>query len=330
MIPKFEFGHLYKFLVSVGLGLLALSVLGPWFVLRESEVLLTTQAQLDGLTPGARESILDKQRDHGWMVDNYVWISAILAVGGITIVIVGFLGWKKRQDVIDESEKVARDTAVVQLQAMTPAEIDEKQAREAEEVALEAPKADAEREGGVDADNAHPSHGSASTDDFRQTVADIERAVFARLEESFSRTHDVRTNVRLQTSTTGSASIDALLIPREVDGGQIGLVEVKYVRSLAALRNRLADFVFTLTRAVGAPKGGIAPSRACLILVFEDATKLSDRSLEQLREDARSLERGTFMADVGVVIMERRSLSEVTSAAFKRAVLTEGLSDLRS
>ena len=57
---RFEFGDLYKFVVSLGVILVTLAVLGPWLFLREPFDLQVTQTELQGFTKRARQTILKR------------------------------------------------------------------------------------------------------------------------------------------------------------------------------------------------------------------------------------------------------------------------------
>lgn len=106
MIPRFDFGHFFKFLSSVGLALLVAAVAAPWLFATASGLLTISQDDLSGLTPVARAVILDRQQA---IRDVQAWLPlacVLLAAIGLALLIWGLVGWRKRQKVSDDAEDV--------------------------------------------------------------------------------------------------------------------------------------------------------------------------------------------------------------------------------
>jgi hypothetical protein len=74
---KFEFGDLYKFVVSLGVVLISLSVLAPWLFLKEPFDLFKTDAELKAVTEVARAAILSRQESVAFILKFIPWFSTV-------------------------------------------------------------------------------------------------------------------------------------------------------------------------------------------------------------------------------------------------------------
>lgn len=202
VLPKFEYGHLYKFAVSLGLLMVALGLALPWLVLRESGSLLIPESELDALTPRARRVLLNKQGDQEWIAGNYRYASIGLVVTGLAVGSFGFVKWARRQSVADEIEDTQRDTAQAQLRQLTPSETSERLDQESAEVlAEEAAPLEVEDPGERQRRFAY----------VRKKIERVEQHVFGLIEAEFQSTHRVLTQVRLPTGE-GTVPVDAFLL----------------------------------------------------------------------------------------------------------------------
>lgn len=66
---KFEYADLYRFLVSAGIVLLALSFLAPWLLLREPLDVLYAVADQEKLTEKSQELLSRKQDTLSWALE---------------------------------------------------------------------------------------------------------------------------------------------------------------------------------------------------------------------------------------------------------------------
>jgi hypothetical protein len=69
---KPEYSDLYKFIASLGLILIAFSILLPWLFLRESFESLVSASDFANLTPTAQALIAYRQNTGLWFIQNII------------------------------------------------------------------------------------------------------------------------------------------------------------------------------------------------------------------------------------------------------------------
>src|SRR3546814_10851802 len=94
---KFEFGDLYKFVVSLGVVLISLSVLAPWLFLREAFDLFKTEIELKTVTEVARAAIASRQEATAFILRFIPWFSAVGSVCGSVLIVVGLKKWRSEE-----------------------------------------------------------------------------------------------------------------------------------------------------------------------------------------------------------------------------------------
>lgn len=139
--PTIEYSHLNKFLSSVGLGLMVVSVLAMWAFLESFSVLTIDAEEIAALTPRAQEVILTRQ----WQIQGLQWamppLAGILFVVGLVLAVVGTWRWRDRQNkddaALDEEHRYRRREFVRAekdvISSQRSSEIDEALAEEQEE-----------------------------------------------------------------------------------------------------------------------------------------------------------------------------------------------------
>jgi hypothetical protein len=139
-MTKLEYSDFYKFLVSLGVVLIALALLVPWLFLRESFDALLTVSEMSELTPAAQTLISYRQYAALWFVSNVLWISLSLVLGGLVPLVMGLTLWVKKQRRLDQQEKYEVEITGLELEKlkrelepMTPAEIAVRGIEEVEE-----------------------------------------------------------------------------------------------------------------------------------------------------------------------------------------------------
>jgi hypothetical protein len=194
---KFEYGDFYKFVASLGIGLIGLSILAPWLFLREPFDLLLTQSDLTSLTPLAQSIIAQRQALVQNLINAIPWFSLItFPLGFIVLGAGGFMWFNRSQRITDELNKR-------QLSPLTSAEVKEQKTEEAKAELLE------------DTENI--------SDLVRSTLGAEEKLVVA-LRRCFGETHEVLANRRL-----GSVIFDVVLLARS-NAHKDYIVEIKTVR----------------------------------------------------------------------------------------------------
>jgi hypothetical protein len=139
-MTKLEYSDFYRFLVSLGVVLISLSILFPWLFLREPFDTALKTSDIIEFTPTAQILIARRQNTALWFIQNTSWISAVLAIGGFAFLIIGIIRWGKKQYLLDqreelETEKLEQEIELQrrELEPMTPVEIAEKGVKKAEE-----------------------------------------------------------------------------------------------------------------------------------------------------------------------------------------------------
>lgn len=308
MLPKVEYGHLYKFAVSLGMLLVAIALVIPWLVLRESSVLLVPEADLDALTATGRSAMLRKQRDYEFILGNYRWVSSILLGLGATLCVYGLLQWRKRQPVFDEMENLQ----VANLSVSTPQEaVDAKRERESNAAFADADADEALAEALSEA-IIGPSVGESGTDraeeraktraEAREAIDVVEQLVTEKLREAYSSTHLLHQNVGVRLRNGTEAIVDAVLWPTDYSDPPIA-IEVKWARGSKDVRNRIHTAVAQLAQVVGAIENSPA-ARGLAIVVIE--ASLPPSTEHRLSEAAQAATDVLAVAvDVYVISMEQ-------------------------
>ena len=106
---KFEFGDLYKFIVSLGVVLISISSLGPWLFLKEPFDLYKPQSEIGKTTLLAQEAIA-KRQDTVLFILRFIPIFAAIGSGsGILLIYIGLKRWYSNQLLLDEQVKLDVD-----------------------------------------------------------------------------------------------------------------------------------------------------------------------------------------------------------------------------
>lgn len=105
-MTKLEYGDLYKFLASLGIVLISLSMLVPWLFLRESFDGLLKPSDISELTPTAEALLKYRQEAALWVIRSLWWVSPALAIGGLMFLAAGVCLWIRRQRLLDQRERI--------------------------------------------------------------------------------------------------------------------------------------------------------------------------------------------------------------------------------
>ncbi len=133
-MEKINYGDINKFLVSVGIVLIVLSVLSPYLYLKEDFGLYVESDIFDKFQEPVRDIILLKQLIVLKMQNIILYISLGLFLCGICTVIWGMRRWFKRQAKIDEKFDKEIEKLSLEIVAMTPEEKEEKAKQEVKEI----------------------------------------------------------------------------------------------------------------------------------------------------------------------------------------------------
>lgn len=141
-MKELQYDSFYKFLVSLGVTLVALPIIAIVFLMN-NEILLITQNDYENLSCFTLHSIQNKEQLYNIIYTYFPPIAIALAIIGILLVSIGSYKWYKIQKMLDE--QVESDTAIKKINAkkMNATEIALKAVEEAEETANnQSPKED--------------------------------------------------------------------------------------------------------------------------------------------------------------------------------------------
>ncbi|CAM4067964.1 hypothetical protein D3C81_752790 [compost metagenome] len=120
---KFDFGDLYKFVVSAGLALVGMSILSVWLIFKEPFDLNVKESDLLLLTPVAQEVIKYRQHVVGLLVAFSMWAIPITAFAGFCLSVWGLQKWKQQQSIVDELAELGLEEKKVAIRPKTDDEI---------------------------------------------------------------------------------------------------------------------------------------------------------------------------------------------------------------
>lgn len=207
---KFEFGDLYRFIVSLGVVLIGLALIGPWLFFKEPFDLLRTQAELNALTAVGKAAIADRQEVAAFFVRWMPWFSLLAFAVGLVMIWLGLRSWYKNQVLLDEQAKLELQLKQHLVRASTK-----------DEVVLEAENDYGALEG------RGTSHKPEELDAFRTRRERLEELVASKLARSCERTHDV-----IRHQMMAGVEIDVLLRAktRRMNRDSDLLIEIKLIR----------------------------------------------------------------------------------------------------
>ncbi|MEM5507436.1 hypothetical protein WNY98_01010 [Pseudoalteromonas sp. AS71] len=202
---KFEFGDLYKFIVSLGVVLITLSVTTPWLFLREPFDLYKTHAEIQAFTPVAQDIIQKRQSLISFIFTFIPWFSSIAAIVGMIFIYMGLQKWQVNQSHLDKQTMIESKLKENALRESTQDEIEYKQSKETE---------------GLVQFNTSPKHLAS----FRRAYYQIETCVFNRLNNTYSNKYKVSHNMMI-----AGFELDIFLEGKSLLTKNY-IIEVKYIR----------------------------------------------------------------------------------------------------
>lgn len=116
-INKPDYSDLYKFVTSIGLMLILLSILVPWVLFADPFNMIS-----DSSNPASQELVKIRQQFIFWMVKNLKPLSFSTAAIGFSTFGFGLNKWVSRQKVRDNQERLAVEKLSLEIRKMTPTE----------------------------------------------------------------------------------------------------------------------------------------------------------------------------------------------------------------
>lgn len=114
---KPDYSDLYKFVTSIGLMLIILSILMPWVLFSDPFNMIS-----DSSNPAVQEIVTIRQEYVFWMVKNLKLLSGGTALIGFSILVFGLYKWVLRQKVRDRQEHLEVEKLTLEIRKMTPTE----------------------------------------------------------------------------------------------------------------------------------------------------------------------------------------------------------------
>lgn len=135
-MEKIDYGDINKFLVSIGIVLIGLSVLTPFLYLKEDFGIYLSEEEISKYEQPIKSLIIDKQFQVIKIQKIIPFISIILLFLGLSSTSVGLYRWFQRQSKIDEKFDKEIQKLDLEIESLTPEEKIEKAKQEVQEIEL--------------------------------------------------------------------------------------------------------------------------------------------------------------------------------------------------
>jgi len=136
-MEKIDYGDINKFLVSVGIVLIGLSIVTPYLYLKEDFGLYIELETFEKFQEPVKILILSKQNQVTKIQDLLPFISISLFLFGLTSFIIGLVRWFKRQSKLDEKFDKEIQKLDLEIESLTPEEKEKKIKEEVNEIEIE-------------------------------------------------------------------------------------------------------------------------------------------------------------------------------------------------
>ena len=265
-MTSIEYGHINKFVASVGVGLMLGSAVVPWAVMQLQEPLAQSRGDLRSYTSTARDVLTERQDLLLVLQRGLPWISAVMLVLGFALVVGALVRWSQRQKVADAREDAEAAAAALAVNEMSPDDVHDRQGSEATE---------SQQDGRPPGDTPSAREQDANT---TQLVA-LEDMVAEITKDAYLQSHQLLKNVRVGADRT---AVDALALAQRGTGWTSFVVETMVARTRNVdLRKKLRDVARAsaeltpgplATRRRGRPP--LAAANAVIVLIMQDTTAL--------------------------------------------------------
>lgn len=201
-MEKIVYDSLYKFLVSIGLVLIALPFVVKG-ILFGIDPIIISQEEFDTLSELSRDSLLSQEEIRQFFDDYFLLIILAFGLIGLVCLTVGFCRWLRIQRLIDESQAINNEIQKKELGEKTPEEKMQEVVKEVEEGEIVQDKKGKDATGDVAAASKDKEENVPIADRLRTSnnfayqkllsrYLIVENAVFARVYEELKDDYDVR------------------------------------------------------------------------------------------------------------------------------------------
>jgi hypothetical protein len=185
-LEKIEYSDLNKFLVSIGVALMAISILILWLFFKEPFDLLIDKDRLDHLTNLAKAIITTRQGQVAKLLCFIPWLSLFLFLLGLLSLICGLLRWWKKQHLLDERDELTNKKLKKELEKLSEKEVEEKAETEyTETIEMQPEKREDQKE-------------ITNKENFIRSYLNVEQEISDKLRLLLSDQYRILTNYRLK------------------------------------------------------------------------------------------------------------------------------------
>lgn len=259
MIQKPEYTDLNRFLVSIGLIMIAFSILVQWLFLRENFDLTISYADFSKLNKPSKEILSLKQQHLIKIIKFSPFISLGFALLGVIAIVVGVIRWNEKQVLLDERDDLTNKKMKSELGELSETEIEKKAEREYEDQLLSV-----DTEGNTEIE---PTIDRNKVDHYKKRYIDIEKEIAEVLENDFGGTNKIVTNAYLKNS---DREIDIVLQPEVIskDTNRYHvLFEVKFISEIKLNKLLLKSTTEQLNFTANAYKSNVNSRNVAAVIV---------------------------------------------------------------
>lgn len=206
-MDKLQYDSLYKFLVSLGLILIALPFVAMIYIFNVVPILLD-QTEYDALSDYSLRLLLDRENLYEGIISIFPGVSLGIVAIGVCLLAFGIYKWYKNQKNLDDKLDAETTMQVLRLFEMNENEVDDKVTKEVKEVATISPE---------EIDALFPE----GQQTMRRQYENIEKMCFNYFLHNYSRRYNFTQNICM-----GQYEYDLIGVSKK---GNIDLlVEIKY------------------------------------------------------------------------------------------------------
>jgi hypothetical protein len=258
-MPKLEFGDFYKFLVSIGIILIAVSLILPWLLVQESYEPILSDEEFNKLHLQTQELILKRDSLAFWIMDHIVWIVTIFICLGVFFIFLGARFWFDRQQIRDELENFEHKEKVEKLANVS---LIDKMDEITEDMSEN-----------ISSENVFEKD---SLVNFRHYLS-TEKTIISQFERTISLSYSIYPDKQIR-----GHRLDAVLVAKSLQHVDI-IVEIKRMNKL--LLNVIENSVSHLTEYVRLYNNEIQRNAAgLLIVVVSNNSELTDLELKKFTD----------------------------------------------
>lgn len=217
-----EYDNLYKFLVSLGIILIAFPVVALVYI-SSTEPILISQTDFDVLSQFSLQMIDNRTKLADFLVVVFPWASIISIALGIILLVCGIIKWISIQNKLDTKLDAETTIQTLNLLEMSNKEVADKIEEETKEAAE------------INSENQEVLSVNSQTNSINKYM-EIEDLCFSYINKKYTRKYDVKRNIRI-----GKYSYDFICVSK-YDNIDL-IMDVKYWKSAMGVSKRLHDML---------------------------------------------------------------------------------------